>query len=306
MRDPSLFKIFLVKGLKAIYRRLPGQIKKYFLSILRRPVNYQKRCVASIDKNIEHAIRVGTNYLKIISESGVDIAGKTLLELGPGINFGSTLYLSAFGARVMVVDRFLAAWDDEYHSKFYARLAARLKEHIPHADTSALDRIISCHGYPDDAIGCFETAAEDLSVIADGTIDIVLSSAVLEHIMDPLRCFQELFRVMSPQGIQIHEVDFRDHDDFSRPLDFLLIGDEEYERIFKEVHAERGNRLRPTEYETLMRQAGFSNISINPLLFAEEAYLEEFMDKLPNALASRYHSFAKSNLRQIVAYFILK
>ncbi|MHB8769968.1 MAG: glycosyltransferase [Syntrophales bacterium] len=270
------------------------------------PINYLQRDAAAIEKDVAYAVQVGGNFAKRLSENGIALAGKTLLELGPGINFGDTLYLASLGARVMVADRFLAPWDEAYHPRFYARLAAWLKEHVPHADTSALDRIVACQGYTDDAILRFEATAEDLSVIADGTIDIVLSNAVLEHVMNPAHCFRELFRIMSHQGIQFHQVDFRDHRDFSRPLDFLLIGDGEYARLFREVNGERGNRWRPIEYETMMRQAGFSNISFHPSCYAEDVYLNEFMDKLPRARTSKYHSFSVNELRETSGCFILK
>jgi ubiquinone/menaquinone biosynthesis C-methylase UbiE len=210
------------------------------------------------------------------------------------------------GARVMVADRFLAPWEDSYHHEFYARLALWIKEHLPHASTTSLDRIVACHDYPDDAILRFEATVEDLSVIADGTIDIVLSNAVLEHVMDPVICFKELFRIMTSRGIQFHQVDFRDHKDFSSPLDFLLIGDIKYEKIFKDVNGERGNRWRPIEYEILMRQVGFSSISFHPSCYAEDDYLKKFMAKLPRALESKYHSFSINDLRETSGFYILK
>jgi hypothetical protein len=111
---------------------------------------------------------------------------------------------------------------------------------------------------------------------------------------------------MTSRGIQFHQVDFRDHKDFSFPLDFLLIGDIEYEKIFKDVNGERGNRWRPIEYEMLMRQAGFSSISFHPSCYAEDDYLKIFMAKLPQAFASKYQSFSINDLRETSGYYILK
>lgn len=60
-----------------------------------------------------------------------------------------------------------------------------------------------------------------LQVVAPGSVDIVLSNSVLEHVRDPAATFAELDRVMSPSGFMLHVVDYRDHF-FKYPFHFLL------------------------------------------------------------------------------------
>jgi SAM-dependent methyltransferase len=60
-----------------------------------------------------------------------------------------------------------------------------------------------------------------LQGIASGSVDLVLSNAVLEHLRDPASTFAELDRVMTPSAIMVHAVDYRDHF-FKYPFHFLL------------------------------------------------------------------------------------
>ena len=57
--------------------------------------------------------------------------------------------------------------------------------------------------------------------VEPGSVDLVLSHSVLEHLRDPVSTIAELDRVMGPAGIMLHAVDYRDHF-FKYPFHFLL------------------------------------------------------------------------------------
>jgi SAM-dependent methyltransferase len=42
----------------------------------------------------------------------------------------------------------------------------------------------------------------------DGTVDAVVTQAVLEHVADPVRCVEEIHRVLKPDGIVYSEIPF--------------------------------------------------------------------------------------------------
>jgi 2-polyprenyl-3-methyl-5-hydroxy-6-metoxy-1,4-benzoquinol methylase len=86
---------------------------------------------------------------------------------------------------------------------------------------------------------------------------MVVSIAVLEHLYDVESAFNHLSRVTKPEGLGSHMVDFRDHRDFSRPLEYLLMGENEFYGKFKATHGEIGNRYRPKEMQDLLESAGF-------------------------------------------------
>jgi len=60
----------------------------------------------------------------------------------------------------------------------------------------------------------------DLTGIPSQSVDTILSSSVLEHVFDPIALFRELRRVLSPGGVMLHLVDYRDHF-FKYPYHFL-------------------------------------------------------------------------------------
>ncbi len=78
--------------------------------------------------------------------------------------------------------------------------------------------------------------AHDLPFL-DGTFDGVIAQAVLEHVVDPYRCAEEIYRVLSPQGIVYAETPFMQQVhggryDFTR---FTHIGHRRLFRRFDEI-----------------------------------------------------------------------
>src|SRR5262245_23566677 len=132
-----------------------------------------------IERDVDYALQVGRNYLAWIGDS-FSLRGIKVLELGPGINFGSTFYLAAHGAVPGVADRFLAPWNAGYHPGFYRRLLERLRQDEPHLDTERLAACVGAGAYLPDAISQYQHGSEDLD-LPDGSVDLVISNAVLEH-----------------------------------------------------------------------------------------------------------------------------
>lgn len=68
-----------------------------------------------------------------------------------------------------------------------------------------------------------------LSGIPDGTVDIVLSNSVLEHVTDMDELLAAVIPKLRPSGLMVHAVDYRDHF-FKYPYHFLLFGDAAWDR----------------------------------------------------------------------------
>lgn len=92
-----------------------------------------------------------------------------------------------------------------------------------------------------------------LDGVADASVDLVLSSSVLEHLRDPAALFQELARVLAPGGVMLHCVDYRDHF-FKYPFHFLLFSKATWDRWLDPGDLPRW-RLR--DHLTALRDAGF-------------------------------------------------
>ncbi|MDD2902160.1 MAG: class I SAM-dependent methyltransferase, partial [Syntrophales bacterium] len=61
---------------------------------------------------------------------------------------------------------------------------------------------------------------QDSGALEDRSIDLILSHSVLEHVAQPQAFFQELKRILRPEGLMLHIADYRDHF-FKYPYHFL-------------------------------------------------------------------------------------
>jgi SAM-dependent methyltransferase len=226
------------------------------------PIFDQVRHEASVD----YATLVATLYLGFIESR--DLSGKTVLEIGPGADFGAQI-ICCDRVRFTVADQFLPVWDDSYHPKFYAAL---LEAWGP---SKALERVVSQGSYR----GVIETiplSAENLCSLAPRTFDAVLSNAVLEHVVDLDACMRSLNRITADGGIHSHQIDLRDHADFDRPLEYLLA---DRQRSEKEIIL-RGHPRRSKMIEDAFRRCGFAITDTNVTATATPEYLANFMPRL--------------------------
>jgi SAM-dependent methyltransferase len=285
-----------------ILRRIMGQ------TYIIEPVNFRALDCSSetLQRDLEYSLSTSNVYLNFLPGGREFLKGKKVLEIGPGINFGLSLILACCGADVMVVDRFLSPWDPNYHSKFYAMLRERLINNWPILDLKPLDMVISQQGYPTESLSLYSCSLEELSVIHDKSVDIVLSCAVLEHLYNLQSAFAHMARITKPKGLGLHQVDFRDHRDFSRPLEFLLLSNRNFSRLFKEKHGECGNRVRPQEMKQMMELVGFRVEEFLENSSADEKYLSEFLGRLRKARKSSYRDCPAENLRCLSGFFVLE
>lgn len=272
-----------------------------------QPVNMLSRDATpeKLQEDVRYAIQVGQAWLNLLAADQINPQGKVILEIGPGINYGSTLVLACYGANVMVADRFLAPWEPDYHPQFYALLRDEIQKQLPGADVRPLDTILAHGGYTPDSLRCYATALEDLSDIPTASVDIIFSNAVLEHIYHPLAAFKSLARVAKPGGMGFHQVDFGDHGCRERPLDFLLMSQAEFARDFAERHGERGNRYRPWEYAQFFESVGFQVLKFAPSAFVNDAYLQEFMPRLRATAQARNRHAEAHMLKVIGGYYVV-
>jgi hypothetical protein len=270
-------------------------------------VNEQQRDTSdeAIEADLAHAVEVGLLYLDRLPHGTSGLKDIAVLEVGPGINYGCAMMLACHGAKVMVADRFLPPWDDLYHPRFYSRLKDWVCSNLPGTDTSPFDRLLAEGWHCPEAIGSVAAPLENLSCLPEGSMDMVLSNAVFEHLYDPKLAIGSLARISRTGAFGLHQVDFRDHRDFGRPLGFLLLSDGDFTREFEECHGECGNRFRPSEMTRLFEENGFSVNRFEPNLFAEDAYMEEFLPQLRAAGQSKYQGADAVELRTVSGMYTL-
>jgi glycosyltransferase involved in cell wall biosynthesis/SAM-dependent methyltransferase len=259
----------------------------------------------ALERDVKYALGTANTWIDVLPGGADFLKGKKVMEIGPGINFGSILTLACLGAQVLVTDRFLTPWDPEYHPKFYALLRESLAERWPSIDLSPLEKIIAERHYPRESICAYTCSLEKLSGVPDQSLDLVISNAVFEHLYDLKSAFAHLARITKPGGLGLHQVDFRDHRDYTRPLEYLLLSKKEFSIEFRERHGECGNRFRPNEMWHIFESVGFEVKEFRPDIFVEEEYLQEFLGRLRRARKSRYVNYDVEDLRHVSGLFIL-
>jgi SAM-dependent methyltransferase len=193
-------------------------------------------------------------YRELLRECGMDPAGKTILEVGAGPRPGVALAFLLAGA-----ERYLAndiqpinqTFSSHYASTLFAMLnvmgvrLVRALEDVCTVDSAGEGRLIA-ERY--EALS--RTPAERLGV-ADGSIDLVISASVFEHVTDPRSVVERSFQLLRPGGMAVHAIDLRDHANYFRPLDFLRLSEEEY------VPRATENRWRASDFLAEFARAGF-------------------------------------------------
>lgn len=272
------------------------------------PVNYQPLDATrdAIEKDARYAIATAQSYVDCLTGGQSYLHNRSVLELGPGPNFGAVLVLLCWGAnRVAVADRFLVPFDPTYHLPLYQRIKELLIERDSAQRVDPLIEVINCKQHNAAGLTAYASPLEVLAGAVDTSFDVTASNAVFEHLFDPRAAIRSLHTLTASGGIGLHQVDFRDHRDFSRPLEFLLDDERSFALLFDREHGETGGRLRPFQMEAMFREAGFSNVDFHPNLLVEESYLRNLVPRLRAAVASPFFQTDVSELHAVSGRFVV-
>lgn len=235
-----------------------------------------------LDAAADYTVQVTDGYLSQLAGLGLAPAGLALLELGPGADLGPALILSGLGARVHVADRFLVRWSPGLVAR-YEHLRQRLVAQRPDLPTAGLDAVLEAgrHGA---AVVAHHVGIERLSLPA-GSLDVVLSNAVLEHVHHLGRACRQLARLTAPGGLGCHQIDFRDHRDFGRPLEHLT--ESAARRTWRHLRhrGAQGSAHRAADYAAAFSAAGFTVEAFEPNLHAGREQLEAVRPRLRGEFA---------------------
>jgi hypothetical protein len=251
---------------------------------------------AWIASDVAYAMSIGG--LRLAQWAALGRPGARVLEIGPGINLGPQLILAGAGAAVAVADRFLTGWNRFYHPRFYRAL-----RQVWPGEVGMIDRVLAAGGYPPEVVRCVDRPAEELDSVGTEPFDMVVSTAVLEHVHDVDAACRALARVTRPGGRHHHQIDFRDHKNFSRPLEFLLFDEESYLRVWRD--GRRGNRVRLSQCLAAFGSAGFEVEHVEINAQPTEAYLDDFSARLATS-RSPFREIAPADLESLGAAVTLR
>jgi hypothetical protein len=254
---------------------------------------------ATIPAAADYALGLARGHLDTMRRAGIDPRGQSILELGPGKNFGAAVLLACSGAKVTVADPYLSPWVDGYHHLFFQYLADHWQ-----GDTTVIETLRKAGSF-DAIIRRLDQPAERLEGIADASIDVVFSTSVLEHVLDLTQVAQALNRVSRPGARHFHSIDLKDHQGYGKSLDHLLLSRQAYDDSNRQVQGQRGCQSRGSDFRKAFDGNGFEITEAIPSEIRDEAYFQDILARL-RASASPYAQWPEDDLRVVEITFHLR
>jgi hypothetical protein len=202
------------------------------------------------------------------------LRGRSFLEIGPGMDLGVPLLAAGFGAESYAIDRYPCPFDPKVHPEVYRLLIARAKDELPGFDPTPVEECLAAGAHRAQRLHWHDCGLEDLRGVPDAGIHVTYSNATFEHLADARLAIEALYGCTAPGGVGFHQIDFRDHRDFSRPLEYLTLAPEQFDALFRGCSGSCGNAVRGQEFEALARAAGFEAAMIGNM-FAPDDYVAD-------------------------------
>ncbi|MHC4052549.1 methyltransferase domain-containing protein [Bradyrhizobium sp. 25ACV] len=202
----------------------------------------------------ERAISAFESHFRSAVQHGQLPANFRSLELGPGDSVLSGFVARAFGAeKAWLADAGPFAETDIAGCRALLELLASHGRAVAPLKSATLPDAMKEYD-----IAYLTEGTNSLKKIPNQSIDFVWSQVVLEHIYrdEFPALIKELRRVVAPDGIGVHSIDFRDH--LGGGLNNLRFGDDVWETQAFRTSGFYTNRIRPQEMIGLMREGGFS------------------------------------------------
>lgn len=219
-------------------------------------------------------LQAGRHLVDLLRQQGREISGSKVVEIGTGHQINLPIALWLCGAEEIItldLNRYLKhelvredlGWIASHQSEVSEMLSLpsrhRLGELATWVDAKMaipdiLARLNIRYLAPADAAH---------TVLPDNSVDFHVSFAVLEHISARALggIFSEGLRVLKPDGLFVHCVDFSDHfshDDHSiSSINFLRFSEEEWDRLSGNRYMFH-NRLRLSEFLSILGRAEFA------------------------------------------------
>jgi len=235
------------------------------------------------------------------SEISKWLAGKVVLEYGPGDILGVALMMKAFGAqKVYCVDRFALARVSEFNAKV---LRIILEEMEPERRSIA-DQCFNHAGEPESGFraACVEYLIDPQGLGRfDGNIDLIISRAVLEHVNNLQASLVDMHAALRSGGLAVHLVDLRSHGMHRKNiLDFLNWSPFAWHLM----HSNKGvpNRIRVGRYRQVVSEVGFKLLALDPSIEADLAVVREARPDL----AAPFQDLDDEELRCMAFWMSLK
>ncbi|MBN2109073.1 MAG: methyltransferase domain-containing protein [Deltaproteobacteria bacterium] len=228
-------------------------------------------------QSILYDISIFNKFSRIVHSYAKSLP-ETTLHIGPGGSLGCEVLLCLSGIK--------KAWSlDPCASRTFDLQTFILTLQKLSAVTNSLQTIHQCPAPPlsipehsTEADGSYRIGTSLMQHFPNKTLEntglqtesvgFLFSNAVLEHVRDPLQCIREAHRILAKKGLTAHQIDLRDHRDFSKPLHFLRYSDSQWQTIMNNYCARDPlrymNRLRARDFLAMFESAGFRILEFTP------------------------------------------
>ena len=251
---------------------------RHALRPYRRPRPFSSR---DANAAAEYDRRVWASWMEYLRDClghPFDLAGKTILELGPGPDLGvAALAMTAGAERYIAFDRFPLARATPWavHERILEAVLAGAGVAPPGAEEvrRCVQDALAGRAGPVSYI-CREDFNLDLAAAELPPVDLIVSQAAMEHFENPQETIAQLARLAAPGAVFLAVVDLQTHTPFLRtrdPLNIYRYSDRLYRCL---SFPGAPNRTRPRDYERWLIAAGWTNVQVRPLLALPDPYVQ--------------------------------
>jgi SAM-dependent methyltransferase len=200
----------------------------------------------------DYALRVFNSHVKRASLDG-KLAGKTILELGPGDSISTSIIAAANGAKSILVDAGDFMKRDVATYRELASILAQKNYIVPQITKGMNFKDVLAASNSE----YFTEGLQSLRLIPTHSVDLIFSQAVLEHIRkyEFLDIMKEFRRILKPNGICSHQIDLKDH--LGGALNNLTFSEKLWESDFFVKSGFYTNRIRFVEMLEMFKNANF-------------------------------------------------
>lgn len=218
---------------------------------------------------IEYDIEIVENWLSHLqtcSHGEYALAGKKVLELGPGSDLGVGIYLLAKGClqyNACDVNDLMKTTPDSFYEQLFRKIEAMNSQ----TDTDYLkEQLLEAKmGRPSMLNYVVRDDFDLISAFGESSIDLVFSQAAFEHFDDIAETISQLTAVCKNDAILVVEIDLKTHSRWIRDKDPNNIY--RYQNRVYNAFGFRGipNRIRPFQFKETFERFGWTDISITPV-----------------------------------------
>lgn len=286
-------QFWLRYGTLAVYRA--------FCASLSSLTGFTTSGAAHAERNTETAIAyILSVFDKYKSAAGLQCFHGRVAEIGPGDSCGVGLMFLADGCnQVDLIDRYFSARNEEHQQAINRSIVQRFQQ----LSTLQINGDFSENSFRNLTRHYGKSAAAETFFERNTGYDFIVSCAVLEHVYDPLRSICSGASALNPDGIMLHQVDCRDHGQFStffHELKFLELPPFLYTPL---KWGGGPNRVRLSAYVEVLRKLPVDyKILVTSLAgFPEPLNSGIPFEHLPHAIVERSKAYV-SNVRRHLAF----